>query len=73
MTINTTLHWLVSQTMFVVEIFGAEITDSEFYINYSLLSMMDYLVDSRFGDNDLLFRSAKVVDAIDGKFGQIGV
>jgi hypothetical protein len=35
MIINTTLHWLVSQTMFVVEIFGNNTFDATFYINYS--------------------------------------
>jgi hypothetical protein len=43
MAINTTLHWLVSQTMFVVQIFGSEITDSKFYINHSPLAMMSII------------------------------
>jgi hypothetical protein len=43
MAINTTLHWLVSQTMFVFQIFGSEITDSKFYINHSPLAMMSII------------------------------
>jgi len=54
MVINTMLHWLVSQTMFVVEIFGDQnITDSDgnlnysdFYINYSPLAIMSIGIGS---------------------------
>ena len=40
MCVNTALHWLVSQTMFVVEILKDNSFDSEFYINYSPLAIM---------------------------------
>jgi hypothetical protein len=35
MTISTIMHWLVSQTLFVVEILGKDSSPGYFYINYS--------------------------------------
>ena len=76
MAINTILHWLVSQTMFVVEILGSR--QFRFCFLYKLFSTRDYVnwhcvVHSRSGHNDILSRSKEVVDAIDGEFGQISI
>ena len=64
MAINTILHWLVSQTMFVVEILGRDSFDSSFL--YKLFSSRDNVngyrvVDSRSGNNDIsiLFRESR--------------
>ena len=39
MILNSLMHWLLSQTLFVVEILGHTLTSTTFYINYSPMAI----------------------------------
>ena len=40
MILNSLMHWLLSQTLFVVEILGRTLTSTTFYINYSPMAVI---------------------------------